>query len=834
MTRRRNTAAAANSKPSASTPDDGAREAVAVLEALGRSQATIEFEPDGTILTANANFLGAMGYALDEVQGKHHRMFVDPAEAASVEYARFWSGLRDGEFRSSEFKRLAKGGREIWIQASYNPIFDEDGKVVKVIKFATDITEEKLKAADYEGQISALSKAQAVISFDPKGQILDANENFLATVGYSLEEIAGQHHRMFCEPELASSAEYRRFWAELAAGEHKEGEFKRLAKGGRELWLQATYNPIFDPSGRVAKVVKFASDITEHKLKAADDEGQLSALSKAQAVISFDPSGKILDANENFLTTTGYTLDEIVGQHHRMFCEPALASSREYAQFWADLARGEYQDGAFKRVDKSGNVLWLQASYNPIVDPSGSVYKVVKFATDITRSRLEAERAKVLESAVRQSASAVMMVDKDLTVTFVNDATRRLFSDNIAEFRKPFPTFDPEKIVGTCIDIFHRKPAHQRAILADRSRLPLKTEISVGSLKVALHVSGNYNAEGEYIGNTLEWADVTEAHRREEEAEELRRKVDAVLETVAAAAKGDLTREVTVQGADAIGRVGGALSELLRTMRESVGAIAENANKVGSAADQLTSVSGQMTGNAQETTSQADVAATATEQVNANVQTVAAATEEMSASIQEIAKNAADAARVATSAVTVADTTNNVVTKLGESSADIGKVIKVITSIAQQTNLLALNATIEAARAGEAGKGFAVVANEVKELAKETAKATEDIGQRIETIQSDTASAVDAIGQISEIIGQINDLQGAIAAAVEEQTSTTNEISRNVSEAARGSAEISSNISAVAEAAQNTLQGSSDTQESAGGLSAMAAELRDLVGQFQY
>lgn len=708
---RRNTATAANVEtPSAEMSE--MKEAQHLLEALGRSQAVISFEPDGTILEANSNFLAALGYTADEVTGRHHKMFVEAPEAASVEYARFWSDLRAGKFQAREFKRITKGGQAIWIQASYNPIFNDDGEVYKVVKFATDITQEKLKSADYEGQLSALDKAQAVIAFDPKGQILEANDNFLAAVGYSIDEIAGQHHRMFMDP--------------------------------------------------------------------------------------------------------------------------ADAAQPEYAQFWADLASGKFQAGQFKRIANGGATMWLQAAYNPILDPSGKVYKVVKFASDITAQKEQQERQKVLQSAVAQSASAIMMVDSDLVVNFVNDATMKLFRAHVGIFKEAFPTFDPERIEGTCIDVFHRNPAQQRGILADRSRLPLKTVMTVGPLRIALHVSGNYNAEGEYIGNTLEWSDVTEAHRREEEAAELQRKVEALLSTVDAAAEGDMTQSVTVDGDDAIGRVASGLDRLLQKMRESVSAIATNATGVGGAAGELTTVSRQLTANAQETNAQAGVASTATEQVNGNIQTVAAAAEEMSASIREIAKNAADAARVATSAVTVAETTNNVVSKLGESSADIGKVIKVITSIAQQTNLLALNATIEAARAGEAGKGFAVVANEVKELAKETAKATEDIGQRIETIQTDTSSAVDAIGEISTIIAQINDLQTAIAAAVEEQTSTTNEITRNVGEAARGSSEISHNIGGVAQAAQDTLSGAAGTETAATELEQMAGELQTLVGQFKY
>ncbi|MGH9678974.1 MAG: methyl-accepting chemotaxis protein [Candidatus Acidiferrales bacterium] len=311
------------------------------------------------------------------------------------------------------------------------------------------------------------------------------------------------------------------------------------------------------------------------------------------------------------------------------------------------------------------------------------------------------------------------------------------------------------------------------------------------------------------------------------------RPVREVVQVLDRLASGDLTCRVEVDSGDEIGRMGDALNRAISKIAATIQAVAENAQQVANASEEFSAVSQHISTNSEETSAQALVVSSATEQVNRNLQTVATGAEQMSSTIQDIAKNATESARVASEAVKTAETTNATVSKLGSSSAEIGQVIKVITSIAQQTNLLALNATIEAARAGEAGKGFAVVANEVKELAKQTAKATQDISHKIAAIQADTTGAVDAIATIGAIINQVNDISSTIATAVEEQSATTNEMRRNVAEAAKGSTEITQNITGVAQAAQGTSSSAHESMKAANQLAEMSTRLRGMVEQFK-
>ncbi|BAL79197.1 methyl-accepting chemotaxis protein [Bradyrhizobium cosmicum] len=360
----------------------------AQIEAIGRSQAMIEFAMDGTIITANRNFLHALGYSIEEIRGKHHSMFVPADQRGGAAYKEFWVALNRGEPQAAEFKRIAKGGHEIWIEAAYNPVLSSDGRPVKVVKIATEITSKKLRSMADTSKLAAINRVQAVIEFKLDGTIVNANDNFLNALGYTLAEIEGKHHSMFIPQADRDGAVYREFWAALNRGEYQAGEFKRIGKGGREVWILASYNPLLDDTGKPFGVVKFATDVTADKLKNADLAGQIDAIGKSQAVIEFNLDGTIITANENFLGTLGYSLTEIKGRHHSMFVDPSERDGTAYREFWAALNRGQYQAAEYRRIGKGGKEVYIQASYNPIHDLNGKPFKVVKYATDVTKQVL--------------------------------------------------------------------------------------------------------------------------------------------------------------------------------------------------------------------------------------------------------------------------------------------------------------------------------------------------------------------------------------------------------------------------------------------------------------
>jgi methyl-accepting chemotaxis protein len=444
-------------------------------------------------------------------------------------------------------------------------MLDSRGKPAKVIKFATDITAQKIQSMENSGKITAMDRSQAVIEFNMDGTIVTANENFLGAMGYTLGEVQGKHHGMFVEPAERDGGAYREFWARLNRGEFQAAEYKRLGKGGKEVWILATYNPIMDEKGKPFKVVKFATDVTGQKLKAADLDGQITAIGKSQAVIEFRMDGTIITANENFLNTLGYSLGEVQGKHHSMFVEPTERGSADYQEFWARLNRGEYQVAEYKRIGKGGKEVWIQASYNPILDLNGKPFKVVKYAADTTQqalTRMRAERARSL------------------------------------------------------------------------------------------------------------------------------------------------------------------------------------------------------------------------------IESVAAGSEEMNASILEISSTMVKSRQTATEAVTQVDSADIQAQRLTSAAQSMEGIVDLIGNITGQINLLALNATIESARAGEAGRGFAVVASEVKSLANQAKQATDKISKEIGALNVISGDVVTALNSIKKAIEHVNEFVTTTAAAVEEQSAVTSDMSSNMQRAA--------------------------------------------------
>lgn len=394
------------------------------IQAIERSQAVVEFDLTGRIVTANALFLEMKGIDAAQATSLSHKDLCDPSYAASPEYAAFWETLTSGEYVSGVFQRKRRGGGEVWIRATYSPILDLKGRPRRIVQFAHDITEQRRADAEYEGKVRAIERAQAMIEFDLNGNVLGANGNFLQLTGYGLEEIVGRHHRMFCDPTEAQGEAYRAFWEKLAKGEFDSGEYRRIGKDGREVWIQATYNPIFDANGKPTKVVKFATDVTEEKRRTSTFAAKVDAIGRSLAVIEFDLDGKVLFANENFLRTIGYSLREIVGQHHSMFCSPEYIRSVEYRDFWLKLNAGEFHSGRFHRVGKYDRDIWIQATYNPILDLQGRPARIVKYAFDVT-DQVVMEKA-ITERAAQMDGLAARLTNSIHEITLSTDRARGL------------------------------------------------------------------------------------------------------------------------------------------------------------------------------------------------------------------------------------------------------------------------------------------------------------------------------------------------------------------------------------------------------------------------
>ncbi|MES0874577.1 methyl-accepting chemotaxis protein [Sinimarinibacterium sp. HSW-8] len=736
-------------------------------------------------------------------------------------------------------------------------------------------------SSDAVAQLAAIHRSQAVIEFELDGTILTANDNFLKVVGYSLDEIRGQHHGMFVDPEYRASAEYRQFWERLGRGEFDAGQYRRIGKNGREIWIQASYNPILDSRGRPVKVVKYATDITTSKL--AELESIAREQRHAQAVARIkrgldvvETNVMVADADLNVV----YVNDSI----RKMLAIAEADIRKDVPAFSAATVVGTnidvfHKNPAYQRAllakltgTHKAKLTLGERTFSLILNPIdgdkgerlGYVVEWKDMTAELAAERVEAERLAAerkradenlrIRNALDNVSGNVMIADNDRQIVYINAAVADMLTRAEADLRKVMPHFDARKLLGASIDLFHKNPAHQSQLL-ENLRSPYRTQIKVGGLTFGLIASPIVNDRGERLGTVVEWQNRTAEVAVEQEVSEI----------VAAAAQGDFTRRIALTGKegffkglaesinrlldtssaglDEVARVLGALARGDLTDRvsgEFQGTFGKLKDDTNQTVEQLTKIIQQIqlatetinTAAREISSGNADLSAR-TEQQAASLEETASSMEELTSTVKQNAENAKQANQLAVGASDVARKGGQVVSEvvttmsaINESSKKIVDIISVIDGIAFQTNILALNAAVEAARAGEQGRGFAVVAAEVRSLAQRSAAAAKEIKALI-------GDSVEKVGNGSKLVEQAGRTMEEIVTSVKRVTDIMAEISAASQEQSQGIEQVNQAITSMDEVTQQNAALVEQASAAARSLEEQAGELARSVSQFR-